>query len=64
MNLPTHPHRTAPQWLTPRDSNPPLSGPNAMNSKGDGGPARTRTWDQGIMSNRISSFSLQKVEEA
>jgi hypothetical protein len=30
----------------------------------DGGPARTRTWDQGIMSNRISSLLLQKAEEA
>jgi hypothetical protein len=30
---------------------------------GDDGPARTRTWDQGIMSHRISSFLLQKAEE-
>ena len=35
-----------------------------MISVGDGGPARTRTWDQGIMSNRISSNPSQKVEEA
>ena len=35
-----------------------------MNSKGDGGPARTRTWDQGIMSNRIPSLLLLKAEEA
>ena len=31
-----------------------------MNSNGDGGPARTRTWDQGIMSNRISSRSSKE----
>jgi len=37
---------------------------NAMNSNGDGGPARTRTWDQGIMSNRISSLLLRKGEES
>ena len=36
----------------------------AMNFKGDGGPARTRTWDQGIMSTRIPSFLLQKAEDA
>ena len=30
----------------------------SMISNGDGGPARTRTWDQGIMSNRISSILL------
>jgi hypothetical protein len=30
----------------------------------DGGTARTRIWDQGIMSNRISSNRRQKAEEA
>jgi hypothetical protein len=29
----------------------------------DGGPARTRTWDQGIMSHRISSQWREKAEE-
>jgi hypothetical protein len=35
-----------------------------ISTNGDGGPARTRTWDQGIMSNRISWNLGQKAEEA
>jgi hypothetical protein len=35
----------------------------AMISEGDDGPARTRTWDQGIMSHRISSQWREKAEE-
>jgi len=35
-----------------------------MISLGDGGPPRTRTWVQGIMSNRIPSLLLLKVEKA
>ena len=42
---------------------PRSGGHNSMISIGDGGPARTRTWDQGIMSNRIPSLLLLKVEE-
>jgi hypothetical protein len=60
MNL----SRTGPLWDAPRDSDPLASVPNVMISKRDGGPARTRTWDQGIMSNRIPSLLLLKAEEA
>jgi len=35
-----------------------------MNSNGDGGPARTRTWDQGIMSNTVTLRPWKKAEEA
>jgi hypothetical protein len=34
-----------------------------MISEGEDGPARTRTWDQGIMSHRISSQWREKAEE-
>ena len=35
-----------PLWHTPRDSSPRSRRHKLMNSIGDGGPARTRTWDQ------------------
>jgi hypothetical protein len=35
----------------------------SMNFNGDGGPARTRTWDQGIMSTRVRWKLSTKAEE-
>jgi hypothetical protein len=52
-----------PLWDAPGDSDPLVSMPELMNSMRYGGPARPRTWDQGIMSNRISFKSSEKTEK-
>ena len=55
-----HPH----QWIHQGTMIPWSQCHKLMKSMGDSGPARTRTWDQGIMSNHFSSRSCKEVEEA
>ena len=43
---------------------PPASTHNAMKYMRSGGLDRTRTWDQEIMSPRITLFMSQKAEES
>ena len=57
------PRAGAPPVAHTRGPESPALGVTSMNSNGDGGPARTRTWDQGIMSTLILLSRVHEAEE-